>query len=115
MSELRGALQVQNNLAAKFQELATLSQGALVKAAHKIRNDAFDMTPKDTGTLRDSYKITVETDTVIIENTAEYAAAVHENLEANHPIGEAKFLEKAVDANAGYVQGLIKAELEKAL
>ena len=112
---MRGMTQVQNNLAAKLQELAELSQGGLVKAAHKIRNDAFDLTPKDTGTLRDSYKITVETDTVIIENTAEYAAAVHENLEANHPIGEAKFLEKAVDNNADYVQGLIKAELEKAL
>lgn len=78
--------------------------GVIVKA------DAQKMTPVDTANLRGSAYINADgSEKVLIGYTAAYAPYVHENLDAYHKVGEAKFLEKAVKMN----QDRIVEELAK--
>ncbi len=78
---------------------------ALYQEAELVMGKSKEMCPVDTGTLRDSgYVKPPETtaDKVSVEMgyggaAQEYAIYVHENLNANHPVGEAKFLEKPVN------------------
>jgi len=83
-----------------------LGRGALegVKAAaHLIAQDALARTPIQTGALRRSL---VESDNGDARNrpeaavgyTAEYAGWVHEGMHVQHKVGEAKFLQRAVNA-----------------
>ena len=69
-------------------------------AAELIRNRSQNNTPVDTGNLRASHYVVADTrdtrDIVEVGVTASYGIAVHENLEARHTTGEAKFLERAV-------------------
>ena len=44
-----------------------------------------------------------------------YAAAVHENLEAHHDVGEAKFLENAMRTEAPKVTQFVAAAVKGAL
>lgn len=67
--------------------------GAIVKA------DSVKNTPVDTGNLRSSAFIKAAKDKVSIGYTAAYAFVVHEDLEAHHEVGEAKYLERAVTRN----------------
>jgi hypothetical protein len=58
------------------------------------------LTPVDTGNLKGSHYVKMEESAAgnpvaRIGCTAEYAIYVHENLEAHHPTGQAKFLETA--------------------
>jgi hypothetical protein len=45
---------------------------------------------------------------VEIGATADYAIHVHENLEAIHPVGEAKFLEHAITENQGKILEIVR-------
>lgn len=45
---------------------------------------------------------------VIVGYTANYALFVHENLEARHPVGQAKFLEQPARQNAKEYAAIIK-------
>ena len=64
-----------------------------------IADDATQRTPIDTGQLRKSQYIRkVQNEGWVIGNEAPYSLHVHERLDVNHPIGEAKFIEKAVAA-----------------
>lgn len=49
----------------------------------------------------------------IIGYTAAYSVFVHENLEAHHPVGQAKFLEQPArqGSNDGTLQGIINGAL----
>lgn len=84
---------------------------ALQKAGGEIIRVALPKTPLKTGELRKRsfnegplLKNEIYSQVVGYEKFADnwdknnaYAVAVHENLEARHPVGEAKFLEKAVN------------------
>ena len=68
-----------------------------------ILKDAWRRTPKQTGTLRESIyqRIVEESDTRMVVElgyTAPYAGRVHEDLSMSHRVGEAKFLEYAVQS-----------------
>lgn len=45
--------------------------------------------------------------------SASYAIYVHENLEAHHPIGQAKYLESAVRQYSGRVADIVRTEMSK--
>lgn len=97
----------------EFGERAAQSLGAnLYKEAQGILAASQPLVPVDTGALRSSGYVTPpqrEGDTVTVfvgyggpaakinpktgESTDGYAIYVHENLEAHHPVGSAKFLE----------------------
>jgi hypothetical protein len=73
---------------------------AMTEIALLLKKRAQKRTPVDTGFLRTSSQQRVETAgesfKSIVDYTADYAIAVHENLNARHPTGQAKFLRDAL-------------------
>lgn len=102
---------------AEQAQLAAARQ-ALGEFANHVIGDAQLLTPVDTGALQNSgvaRDVTGDRDSMTAEigfNTF-YAAAVHERLELNHPVGQAKFLETAMRDNqpklGPYVAAAMKA------
>lgn len=92
---------------------------ALRAEAELIMTEAKKLTPVLTGTLRESGHVTgpvrgtgtTEVGLVFGGPAASYAVYVHENQEAHHSNGEAKFLEKAVNAAARDLPARLAARL----
>jgi hypothetical protein len=92
--------QLEELLRKKLEE----SKKALYIEALKIMAVSIMRTPVDTGALRASHSVsrpeTNGDDTSVTISvggpSAPYAIYVHENLEAHHPVGQAKFLESAI-------------------
>lgn len=104
LSEIKAALAKVKAEQDKKKRKALTRIGVIVKA------DSQKMTPVDENNLRPSAYMNVEGfEKVLIGYTAFYAPFVHEDLEATHTIGEAKFLEKSVKMN----QDRILEELAK--
>lgn len=94
LSDVKAALKKVQSDMEKKKRTALNRIGVIIKA------DAVKMTPVDTANLRGSAYIDIDgSEKVLVGYTAAYAPYVHENLEARHEIGEAKFLEKAVQKN----------------
>jgi hypothetical protein len=82
--------------------------------------DAQDRAPIDKGILRASEtelptESTATGFTKVIGFNTSYAAAVHENLTAHHPQGEAKYLENAMRHNAPKLVPFLAGKVDKAL
>jgi len=73
---------------------------------------AKEITPVDTGRLRSSITWQKRDTSVDIGTNVEYAIFVHEDLDAFHRTGEAKFLTKAVTRHEDRIRHLIKAGME---
>ena len=78
---------------------------AMYKQALVTLTKAISYTPVATGALRNSGQVNIEGNDVVISfggPAAPYAIYVHEDLYAAHPVGQSKFLERAVmeDADA---------------
>lgn len=77
-----------------------------------VKTESQKRTPVDEGNLKASHYTAMQSTGSKISGqvgcTAEYAVYVHENLEARHTIGQAKFLENAFDAKEEEI-GLIFA------
>lgn len=74
-------------------------KAALVEEMESIKKVSMARTPVLTGALRDSHEIVETENSVEIHvggDAAPYALYVHENLQAHHPHGQAKFLESAM-------------------
>jgi hypothetical protein len=73
------------------EELTDIGQDILTRSTSYV--------PVDTGFLRDSGSSVVEVTPskirTVVRYTAPYAIYVHENLNAHHNVGQAKFLERA--------------------
>lgn len=73
----------------------------LYQGLERIRGAAVERAPVETGALRNSALVTPDpVDELAVALSfggaaAPYAVYVHENLTAHHPVGEAKFLERA--------------------
>ena len=71
----------------------------LLKAGKFLLKESKKVTPLDTGFLRASGKVVVNTSDkfrpeLTVEYTAPYAVYVHENPDAFHPVGDYKYLER---------------------
>jgi len=82
-----------------------------------IKERTIQITPKDTGNLRNSfYKTFLITPTkrvaIEIGNNAKYALAVHENLNGRFNVGEAKFLERGISRNIEAIKKIITSRLK---
>lgn len=94
---------------------------ALFQEAHVVQKVALERTPIDTGALRGSYvvrppEISREGQSVKIEvggPAAPYAVYVHERLHVRHPVGQAKYLESAVNEAARDLAERVAARLRK--
>lgn len=89
-----------------------------VEAGGEILGDeAVSRTPKETGILQGSMKVTTDGKaTSAVSFDTPYAARQHEEIGWNHPGGgEAKYLENAMSAAASRIQEAIAKEIGKAL
>jgi hypothetical protein len=99
-----------------IENIEVLSFEELKEIASEIKELAQEKTPVDTGLLRatayvsDDGKENVEVG-YDRDGDAPYAVFVHENLEANHVNGEAKFLEKAIDETIPTILNRIRTKL----
>lgn len=98
-----------------------IAGGALSREAERIMTDAKGRTPVATGALRSSGQVAapdVTASGVVVElgfgNTSVgYAVPVHERLDVRHPVGEAKYLERAVDAARRGIDGRLAADVRR--
>lgn len=106
---------IASNLAAKIAEIEGATVAGLYKAGLMIEREAIERTPKATGNLRNSFKTIRHEKDVEIKNTADYALKVHEDLQARHKVGEAKYLENAIKAKTGDALKIIADNARKAV
>ena len=102
-----------NNFIKNTEKLTYLS---LIKCYMVIEEDAIDITPKDTGWLRQGFykkKLMTKSGQVGIEigNDKNYALYVHENMEANFKEGGPKFLTRAIVKNTERIKDIINNEV----
>lgn len=98
------ASEVVERLAALNKQLGSKLESALYGVGQKVRLDSMRRTPVDTGALKSSHTVSrpvTRNDRISVTigaggPAADYAVYVHEDLSKRHPVGEAKFLEKAV-------------------
>lgn len=107
--ELKAALQ---RLAAEIpQDVAR----AMYEEAHVERLESMRRTPVDTGALKGSHEVhapkfglrDITVDITVGGPSAPYALFVHEDLEAFHKSGQAKFLESTILESAPYMAARI--------
>lgn len=99
--KVTGEKEVLGKLNREIQNIRGRTMAGVIAAGQRVQKTAVKKTPVDTGNLRGSRYVKPllmnrNKPAVEVGNNAEYAIYVHENLEANHPVGEAKFLEKAI-------------------
>jgi hypothetical protein len=90
--------------AARDKMLAAAEQ-AVDQYAEHVLGDAVQLTPVLTGALAASgTTLPIEVNGTSIKKeiafNTDYAAAVHENLDAHHEVGQAKYLSTALEQNA---------------
>lgn len=96
------------------------AEKAVEKFAWHVIGDSSQLCPVDTGALAASgtvgdVKVTGEQVTAVIGHNTDYAAAVHERLDVHHPLGQPKFLAKAIENNVPKMAGYVIDEVKKAL
>lgn len=96
--ELHGLEEVSLNIQKLVNDNWDDAKDALLKETNIVLKDSVRQTPHEFGNLRRSGAVDVIKETrkdfdVMIGFDMEYAAAVHENMEAYHPKGKAKYLE----------------------
>jgi len=111
---MKGVTEAINALKKEHQEIVKDAARGLYKGALLVQRTALPLTPIDDGPLRESsYAEMVGPMTAQVGYTAEYAPHVHENLDANHPVGEAKFLEKAEKETRAQRKALLRKEMKR--
>lgn len=92
-----------------------IARNALFKAGLFVQGEAQKRTPVDTGYLRASAKTRMENDyAVLITYDAAYAIFVHERVNAKHTVGEAKFLQNALDKNKRKIREILQSTILEA-
>ena len=100
--KLEGFVEFTNKLNKSVSQIFNTVQSALLDCGNDLQQKAQDLTPVDTGALRASAFTEAENGrnpSVIVGFEEEYAIFVHENLEAHHDVGQAKFLEQPLKEN----------------
>lgn len=89
----------------------------LKKAGLFLQREAQELCPVDTGNLKNGASTRSEgngIDTVVtVGFQAAYAVFVHENKNARHPVGQAKFLERPAREKVGEMADIITAEARR--
>lgn len=109
VSSISGLDTVLSNLNREIQGIKDRSMASLIRSGLRIQRVSQQRTPVDTGNLRASAFTRREGFNVQIGYTAAYALFVHEDMEAHHKTGQAKFLETAFnDEMAGVLESIRK-------
>jgi len=120
MSGLDG---IKRKLAEAAARANKAGRAGLYESAEEIMTDAKGRAPVDLGNLKGSGTVTLPTDTpegVVVRigfggPAAPYALIQHENLSFRHEVGEAKYLENAVDSLGHLVQQRVADKVRLAL
>lgn len=118
--EIRGVAEVSANLSRIAASTPRQIGKALYAEGLGVQADSMENTPVDTGALRASHEtsrpeIAGDEVTVAVRcggPAAGYAIQVHEDLEAHHDVGGAKFLENATNRAAPGLAERVAARLE---
>lgn len=121
--DLRGVARATRRLTAMQGAVRRAAQHALVIEAETIMAEAKRETPVDTGTLRASGRVSppsmslgnVSIDLTFGGPAREYAIYVHEDLNATHVNGNAKFLEGPVKRHADRFSANVSRSISAAL
>jgi hypothetical protein len=108
---LKGAAELRRRLQRLAKEAPQELGRALFQEAQIERTESMRRTPVDTGALRASHEVTkpkiegrdISVSIQVGGPAAEYAVIVHEDLEADHPVGQAKFLESTIRESAPFL------------
>lgn len=92
----------------EIEQVESKSLSGLYAAGLKIQRDSQGLVPVDTANLKGSAYTQREDKGVVIGYGAEYAAAVHEDMEARHTVGQAKYLEQAVRQNERAIVDIVR-------
>lgn len=104
-------------------DMARASMQEFYREAEELIAESKPEVPVDTGALRNSGYVEqpqVSGNKITVRcgyggPAAGYALYVHENLEANHPVGKAKYLEDPFNRRLPGLSGRMAARLEKRL
>lgn len=109
--KVTGLEKILSNLDKEAAKIEGLSMEGLLEAGFKVLKVAQERTPVDTGNLKNSGYVRKEGKLgVIVGFSAAYAIYVHENLEAHHDTGQAKFLESALRDNREAILSILQAK-----
>lgn len=115
-----GLDKVAANLGAIAKRLPQEAGRALYEEAQIESTESQRRTPVDTGALRGSHEVSspmIERHDISVTISvggvaAPYAVIVHENLEAHHDVGQAKFLESVILESKGLLARRIAARID---
>ncbi len=117
---LRGYSELQANFDRLVRNMPLEEAGALFAEAQIERTESMRRTPVDHGNLRGSHivmppKLEAGRLSVTIAvggEAAPYAIPVHENLEAFHKVGQAKFLESTIKESASHITARVARRID---
>lgn len=93
------------------RQLKARTPRASLSAANIIIEIAGPLTPRDKGRLRGSAHASQKGEGAELLWSAPYAAPVHEDMTAKHPVGGAKFAERAIKFAQGAARNAMIREL----
>ncbi|GLI51348.1 hypothetical protein TSYNTROOL_14340 [Tepidanaerobacter syntrophicus] len=119
--KLEGFVELTKKLNKSISKISDTVQDALLDCGNDLQQKSVDITPVDTGALRSSAFTEADRQGknpgVVVGFEEEYAIYVHENLEAHHTVGQAKFLEQPLQENTdkyvGYVRDKVQDLIDK--
>lgn len=115
--KLEGFVELTNKLNKSISEVFDTVEDALLDCGNDLQQKAQDLTPVDTGALRSSAFTEADRQGknpgVVVGFEEEYAIYVHENLEAHHPVGQAKFLEQPLQENTDKYVGHVRDKVQE--
>lgn len=102
------------NIIEKAAQIKTATRQGMAAGALDVEASAMEKTPVDTGNLKASFFVDVSNpDLITVGNTAEYAVNVHENMNAHHRVGQAKFLESAANEKGAAILEKIAGRIKE--
>ena len=115
--KLEGFIELNNKFKKSISEISDVIQDALLDCGNDLQQKAQDLTPVRTGALKASAFTEADKQgknpSVVVGFEEEYAIYVHENLEAYHDNGQAKFLEQPLRENTDKYTEHIKNKVQE--
>lgn len=117
---MRGTARLQQQLRNMARQFPAEVGRALYQETEIETTEAKKRTPVDTGALRSTVHTEGPTvqgraiSTAIVAGgpSAPYALAVHEDLEAFHPVGQAKYIESVINESASHIAARVVQRLD---
>jgi hypothetical protein len=118
-----GADGVRSELLRLARDFKKSAERSLYKFAQIEMREMKKRVPVDTGTLRDSGTVdepkwsgnNLSVDLGFGGAAEDYAIVVHEDLEAFHPVGQAKYVESVLNESAPYLASRLAADIKRDL